>query len=164
MANVEQVGQKKGPSLVIQLAMLVAVTAAAIGMGWLSGGYLKGTDAPASVPVAPENEGNTERPAESGKEAVGPTLVQLAPITTNLASPAEVWIRLEASVFYDAPQPPEMTEQIHQNLLALVRTLKMHQIEGASGYQHLKADLEERAAIRSGGHAKQILIRTLLLE
>ncbi|TIT91482.1 MAG: flagellar basal body-associated protein FliL, partial [Mesorhizobium sp.] len=29
MANVEQVGQKKGPSLVIQLAMLVAVTAAA---------------------------------------------------------------------------------------------------------------------------------------
>ena len=94
----------------------------------------------------------------------GPTLVQLAPITTNLASPAEVWIRLEASVLYDAPQPPEMTEQIHQDLLALVRTLKMHQIEGASGYQHLKADLEERAAIRSGGHAKQVLIRTLLLE
>jgi len=43
-----------------------------------------------------------------------------------------------------APQPPALTEQIHQDLLALVRTLKMHQIEGASGYQHLKADLEER--------------------
>jgi len=164
MANVEQVAQKKGPSLVIQLAMLGVVTAAAIGMGWVSGGYLKGTDAPASVPVAPENEGNTEKPAEPGKVVAGPTLVQLAPITTNLASPAEVWIRLEASVLYDAPQPPEMTEQIHQDLLALVRTLKMHQIEGASGYQHLKADLEERAAIRSGGHAKQVLIRTLLLE
>ncbi|BCG93078.1 flagellar basal body-associated FliL family protein [Mesorhizobium sp. 131-2-1] len=164
MANVEQVAQKKGPSLVIQLAMLGVVTAAAIGMGWVSGGYLKGTDAPASVPVAPENEGNTEKPAEPGKQVAGPTLVQLAPITTNLASPAEVWIRLEASVVYDAPQPPEMTEQIHQDLLALVRTLKMHQIEGASGYQHLKADLEERAAIRSGGHAKQVLIRTLLLE
>jgi len=45
-----------------------------------------------------------------------------------------------------------------------VRTVKLHQIEGASGYQHLKADLEERAALRSEGHAKQILIRTLLVE
>ncbi|TIS84784.1 MAG: flagellar basal body-associated FliL family protein, partial [Mesorhizobium sp.] len=83
---------------------------------------------------------------------------------TNLAAPSEIWIRLEASVLYDAPQPQEMTEQIHQDLLAFVRTLKMHQIEGASGYQHLKADLDERAALRSGGHVKQVLIRTMLLE
>ena len=110
MANVEQVAQRKGPSLVIQLAMLGVMTVAAIGMGWVSGGYLKGTDAPASVPVAPENEGNAEKPAEPGKQVAGPTLVQLAPITTNLASPADIWIRLEASVVYDAPQPPELTE------------------------------------------------------
>ncbi|TIP53475.1 MAG: flagellar basal body-associated protein FliL, partial [Mesorhizobium sp.] len=41
MANVEQVQPKKGPSLVIQLAMLLVMTGAAIGMGWVSGGYLK---------------------------------------------------------------------------------------------------------------------------
>ena len=40
----------------------------------------------------------------------------------------------------------------------------MHQIEGASGYQHLKADLDERARIRSDGHVKQVLVRTLLFE
>ncbi len=57
-----------------------------------------------------------------------------------------------------------MTEQIHQDLLAYVRTLKLHQIEGASGYQHLKADLDERATLRSGGHVKQVLVRTMLLE
>ena len=57
-----------------------------------------------------------------------------------------------------------MAEQIQQDLLAYVRTLKLHQIEGASGYQHLKADLEERAALRSGGHVKQVLVRTMLLE
>ena len=45
-----------------------------------------------------------------------------------------------------------------------MRTVKLHQIEGASGFQHLKADLEERAAIRSDGHVKQVLIRTLLFE
>ncbi|MEW6632212.1 MAG: flagellar basal body-associated FliL family protein [Pseudomonadota bacterium] len=163
MANVEQAQPKKGPSLVIQLAMLVVMTGAAVGMGWVSGGYLKQGEKPAPVPAAPENAGTTEKPAE-GKPAAGPTVVQLAPITTNLASPSEIWIRLEASVLYDAPQPPEMTEQIHQDLLAFVRTLKMHQIEGASGYQHLKADLDERAALRSGGHVKQVLIRTMLLE
>jgi len=118
------------------------------------------------VPAAPENASNAEQPGPAAEHAPGngPALVQLPPITTNLAAPADIWIRLEASVVYDAPQPSEMTESIHQDLLAMVRTLKMHQIEGASGYQHLKADLEERAAIRSGGHAKQILIRTLLLE
>jgi flagellar FliL protein len=164
VANVEQVQPKKGPSLVIQLAMLLVMTGAAIGMGWLSGGYLKQGETPAPVPAAPENAGAVEKTAEGGKAAAGPTLVQLAPITTNLASPSEVWIRLEASLLYDAPQPPEMSEQVHQDLLAFVRTLKLHQIEGASGYQHLKADLEERAALRSGGHVKQVLVRTMLLE
>ncbi|RWE35823.1 MAG: flagellar basal body-associated FliL family protein [Mesorhizobium sp.] len=164
MANVEQVQPRKGPSLAIQGAMLLVVTAAAIGMGWMSGGYLKGVGAPSSVPVAPENEGKVAQPAATQQPGTGPTLVALAPITTNIASPADTWIRMEASVVYDAPQPPAMTEDIQQDLLAFVRTLKMHQIEGASGYQHLKADLDERASIRSQGHVKQVLIRTLLLE
>jgi len=169
MANAEQVQPSKGPSIVIQAGMLMVVTVAAIGMGWLSGGYLKAAQGPDLVPPATASEA---KHAEGGKTeggkphdgAAASTLVALAPITTNLASPADMWIRLEVSVVYDAPQPPALAEQIQQDLMALVRTVKMHQIEGASGYQHLKADLEERAAIRSGGHAKQILIRTLLLE
>ncbi|EHK52231.1 flagellar basal body-associated FliL family protein, partial [Allomesorhizobium alhagi] len=62
------------------------------------------------------------------------------------------------------PQSPDLIESIHQDLLAYLRTVKLHQVEGASGFQHLKADLEERAKIRSGGHVKQFLIRTLLFE
>ncbi|WP_421916496.1 flagellar basal body-associated FliL family protein [Mesorhizobium sp.] len=174
MANAEQVQPSKGPSLVIQIAMLMAVTVAAIGMGWLSGGYLKGAQGPDVVPPATATEAkHTEGGhAEGGKPEGGgahgaagvSTLVPLAPITTNLASPADMWIRLEVAVVYDVPQPPALAEQIQQDLMALARTLKLHQIEGASGYQHLKADLEERAMIRGGGHVKQVLIRTLLLE
>lgn len=164
MANVEEIQPGKGPSLVIQVAMLMAVTAAAIGMGWLSGDYLKAAQGPDLVPAANVSEAAHTEDAAAHGPANGLTLVPLAPITTNMASPADMWIRLEVSVVYDVPQPPALAEQIHQDLLAMVRTLKLHQIEGASGYQHLKADLEERAAIRSGGHAKQILIRTLLLE
>ena len=90
--------------------------------------------------------------------------VQLAPIVTNLAAPTEVWVRLEACLVLDEAQSQELSEQIHQDLLAYLRTLKMHQVEGASGYLHLKADLRERAAIRSDGHVKDVLIRTLLFE
>jgi flagellar FliL protein len=153
----------KGPSLVVQLAMLLVMTAAALGAGWFSGSYLKRSEAP-QQPARLSHDKKAEAKPQEKPPAEGPVLVDLAPITTNLAAPADVWVRMDASVVFDAPQPPEMKEAIHQDILAFLRTIKMHQIEGASGYQHLKADLEERASIRSGGHAKDFLIRTLLFE
>ena len=75
-----------------------------------------------------------------------------------------IWPCLQPVWRSSLPAEPPLIEAVHQDLLAFVRTLKMHQIEGASGFQHLKADLEERAAIRSDGHVKNVLIRTLLFE
>ena len=148
--------------------MLLGMTAAALGVGWLSGSYLKSSEAPPLVTQASENSGSADgvaKPAGAMDDpGVGSLLIQLAPMTTNLASPANIWVRLDASIVLDTPQPPEMVEAVHQDLLALLRTIKMHQIEGASGYQHFRADLKERAAIRSGGHVKDVLIRTLLFE
>lgn len=165
----------KGPSLVIQIGVLLVMTAAAVGLGWGAGMYLNKETKAASAAApdaatheapaghAPAGGEHGEKPAE-GEQSVNALLVQLAPITTNLSAPSQVWIRLEASLVLDSPQPPEMAETVHQDLLAYLRTLKLHQIEGASGYQHLKADMEERARIRSDGHITQVLIRTLLLE
>lgn len=165
MATVEEAPSKNGPSTVVQVAMLVAMTIAALGIGWLSGSYLKSSEAPPSVKPATERvEAEKAAASKSHEPDAAALLVELAPITTNLASPDTVWVRLDASIVFDAPQPPEMTRAVHQDLLAFVRTLKLHQIEGASGYQHLKADLQERASIRSDGHVKDVLIRTLLFE
>ncbi|WP_394886675.1 flagellar basal body-associated FliL family protein [Mesorhizobium sp. AaZ16] len=151
----------KGPSLLVQMAVLLGMTAAAIVLGWASGIYLNGSSEPAE-PVAHATEAHGEAAPEGAEGAR--TVVPLASITTNLAAPEQVWIRLEASVVLDEPQPQELIETIHQDLLAYLRTVKLHQVEGASGFQHLKADLEERAKIRSDGHVKQFLIRTLLFE
>ncbi len=167
MATVEETPAPKGPSLVIQIAILAAMTVAALGIGWFSGSYLKKSEAPPGVTPAADREEPAKAPPKKGEEAdpnAGPLLVQLAPITTNLAAPSAVWVRLDASIVLDAPQPPEMAEAVHQDILAYLRTIRMHQIEGASGYQHLKADLRERAALRSDGHVKDVLIRTLLFE
>ncbi len=52
MANAEQIEAPKGPSLIVQVAMLAAMTVAALGVGWMSGSYLKSSEAPPSVPAA----------------------------------------------------------------------------------------------------------------
>ena len=178
MATVDQaIPAKSGPSMIVQIAVLLVMTGAAIGIGWFSGSYLNGTvshDAaaaesePAKVDThGVEAGGHGDAKGEHGEEkkAGNPLLLDLPPIMTSIAAPSDIWLRVELSVIFDEPPTdPGMADAIHQDLLAFVRTVKMHQIEGASGFQHLKADLGERASIRSGGHAREILIRTLLFE
>ncbi len=159
---------KPGPSLVVQLGILAVMTSAAIGMGWLSGSYLKGESTPveqvaAEAPAAHAPKEGEAPHAGPATEAAG-TLIQLPAITANLAAPDTMWIRLEVSLVLDAPQPADLAERVHQDLLAFVRTLRIHQVQGASAFRHLKTDLDERAAIRSDGHVKEVLIRTLLFE
>jgi flagellar FliL protein len=71
---------------------------------------------------------------------------------------------LEIALAPEGPLDNMLAEEIRNDILAYLRTVRPHQIEGASGYRHLKADIEERAAIRSGGLVKTVLVRSLLFE
>jgi flagellar FliL protein len=155
---------KSGPSLVVQLGALVVMTLAAAGMGWVSGGFMSagkpGAEAAGHAPAgAHEAKGGGH-----GAPPASETVIPLPPITTSIASPSDVWVRMEVSIVLDEPQGHDLPGIIHQDLLSYIRTVKMHEIEGASGFRHLKQNLEERAAIRSDGHVKQVLIGTLLFE
>jgi flagellar FliL protein len=177
MAVIEQqeAPEKKGPSLVVQIAVLLVMTAAAIGMGWFSGGYLNTTrdagpqkaEKPTRIDkahVKTTDKATTRKDGKSVKEGDELGVQPIEAITTNLAAPSDVWVRMELSlVFYGDPDTA-VAEDIHQDFLAFMRTVKLPQVEGASGFQHLKEDLEERARIRSHGRVKKILIRTLLFE
>lgn len=175
--------QKKGPSLIVQIAVMAGMTVAALGIGWLSGSFLGGdasrapaAEAPADAAAKPAEaagHGGDAKPAEGGGHGEdgetghpgNPLVINLPTITTNLAAPSDTWLRLEVAIQLDQPsEDPTLGETIQQDLIAFMRTVKLHQIEGASGFQHLKADLTERAAIRSDGHVKAVLIRTLLFE
>jgi flagellar protein FliL len=172
--------KKKGPSMMVQVAVLAGMTVAALGTGWLAGRVLGG-EVPAAAPAAGPapalvaKNGKAEAAGGKGNEGgegeaepappPGSLVLKLPAITTNLAAPSDTWLRMELAVQLDQPnQDPTLAETIQQDLLAYVRTVKLHQIEGASGFQHLKADLAERAAIRSDGHVKAVLINTLLFE
>lgn len=171
-AATDQPAAKAGPSLVVQIGALLIVSAAAIGMGWLSGQKLgagktaeKETAAAAAHAPGPQEHGKAEEREEGIGAPVVETVVKLPDLTTNLAAPSDVWIRMELSLILNAPpQSPDLADVVHQDILAFVRTMKLHQLEGASGLMHFKADLDERAAIRSGGQVKRVLIRTLLFE
>jgi flagellar FliL protein len=179
MAIEEATARKPGPSIVIQIGLLLVMTAAAAGIGWFSGDYLNSTvpheqaaDATAASAKMDDAKGAGHGEPKQDQGGHGetaangnPLVLTLAPITTNLAAPSDVWLRLELNIVLDAPPAdPGLADAIHQDLLAFVRTVKMHQIEGASGFQHLKADLTERASVRSSGHVKAVLIKTMLFE
>jgi flagellar FliL protein len=155
--------QKTGPSLMIQALVLLALTAAAAGGGWVTGSLLDGAKTVAESPEAqasaePQEKEAADKPAEPLR------LLELKTITTNLADPQEIWVRLELALAFNDTPDPQTAELVHQDLLAYLRTVKSRQIEGASGFQHLKSDLDERARIRSAGKVEQVLVRTLLFE
>lgn len=178
MAIAESTPPKKGPPVIVQAGVLVVITLLAVGGGWFAGAHLRHSapEEPAPVKVEPvrgAGGGHGEAKGGHGGEKAGdageavqltPRLVPLDPITTNLAAPAEMWVRMELSVVFSSPPPPDLTIQIHQDILAYMRTVTLQQMQGGSGFRHLKADLEERAQLRSGGLATRLMIRTLVFE
>jgi flagellar FliL protein len=164
-AATADVPPRRGPSLVVQIGVLFVMTGAAVAMGWLSGGLLTGGKPGAEPAGHAAAAGHGESKSGHGDEApVQETIIPLAAITTNIASPNDVWVRIEVSIVLDEPQAHDLPGLIQQDLLSYIRTVKMHEIEGASGLRHLRENLQERAAIRSDGHVKQVLIGTLLFE
>lgn len=88
-------------------------------------------------------------------------------VVTNLAEPADAWVRLESSVVFKtgALQNPDVAvAEIRADVIAYLRTLSMAQIEGASGLQHLREDLNERVALRSKGGVREIIVESLVVQ
>jgi flagellar FliL protein len=92
---------------------------------------------------------------------------ELPSIVTNLAGPDHVMIRLQAAILFDAKviaNPDVLASQISDDVLAFLTTVSSSQIEGASGLQHLREDLGDRAKIRSEGRVRELIIETLVVQ
>lgn len=155
---------KTGPSLIVMIAVLAGLTAVALGIGWLVGQSLGSRAGFANTKPEAEAPAGETGHEESGTALVNPNLLPLDPILTSLAGSGNTWVRMEAALLFDGPPDAALAEQIHQDILAYLRTVKLQQVEGASGLKHLKSDLDERAQIASDGRVKTVLIRTLLFE
>ena len=110
-----------------------------------------------------------DKPAESpaSAPAQSSTIVDLPPIVTNLGAPQDTWVRLEGSIIFDSKtlsHPEAMAGQIGDDILAYLRTVSLHQLEGPIGLENLRQDFSERAATRSGGKVRGFVIRTLVVQ
>ena len=152
----------KKPSMLSLVAELAILTCFAVGAGGLFGmQMLSGSDNAGTRPEAISQHGQKSRYSETAN------LKPLPPIVTNLASPKGTWIRIEASVVVGADAAAganALVAAIAEDIVAYLRTVSLAQIEGPSGFLHLREDLNDRARIRTGGKVRELVIQALVLE
>jgi flagellar protein FliL len=115
--------------------------------------------------TAAAKESRAEAPPP--KYGGGTGIVNLPAVVTNLADPPDAWVRLQAAIVFDTkavPQPDVLAAQIAEDYLGFLKTLTVAQIGGASGLQHLREDLTERASIRSEGRIRELIIQSLVVQ
>ena len=112
--------------------------------------------------------GSAATPDSAPAQKAEPSSVyDLPPIVTNLGAPQDVWIRLEGSIVFDPkalPHPESVAGELGEDILAFLRTVPLKQLEGPVGLENLRQDLNERAATRTGGKAREFVIRTMVVQ
>lgn len=163
MASVEAQDEGKGGGLIGLIAVTLVALGFGAGFGLFLGGESKGVaeyDAARQVVEAK----STGKPAP----AVSPTamLVAMTPIVVNLAEPRDTWIRIEASLLVDGMTQGAdiLAAQLAEDFVAYLRTARLSQFEGPSGFQNLREDLIDRAIIRDREHIKDVIIHGVVVE
>ncbi|MCM5556400.1 flagellar basal body-associated FliL family protein [Pleomorphomonas sp. JP5] len=107
-----------------------------------------------------------EASAGGERDPLTSRLYRLKPIVTNLTEPADVWLRLDAAIVFEDEMPNSdiVSAEISEDLLAFLKTLRVEQLEGATQLQHLREDLRDRVAIRSGGDVRDLIIESLVVQ
>jgi flagellar FliL protein len=153
------------------VAAMLVLTGIGVGFGGLLGLHLPVVmeAAVSREPRTQPGQGSGQTPAQAAKSSfpAGTSLRSLSPIVTNLASPAHSWIRLEAMLVTESLQAPDasvLEAQITEDIVAFLRTLALVQIQGPSGFQHLREDLIDRVRVRSGGKVRDLVVQSLIVE
>lgn len=154
--------EASGTSTAGLLGGLLIVTVLAAGAGGIAGlqGLRQQGESATKMPA------NVAAPAQARSQRMA-RLEPLPPIVTNLKEPGTVWARLESAIIVgiDAESDAKMlAAKIADDFVAFLRTVPLRQIEGASGFQHLREDLMDRARIRSQGRVEDLVIHSLIVE
>ncbi len=172
--ELEERGAKKGGMMPTIIAVTV-VTLIAAGAGAGIGSMLASSAPPAAAAPEPEPEHQAEDEGhaapksdiEAAQETPVPLqLIELKPVLTNIYSPEDAWLRIEASlvVKQDGTLNGEvLAAEVESDTLAFLRSVQLAQVEGSRGLLHLRDDLRERAKLRSDA-VVDYLIRTMVAE
>ncbi len=166
-------GGKKKPSFMSKLIEFLLVTLIAGGAGVALTAMnppppdSTAADKPRPGKLAPEKKQGEKPESAAACGSGGPNLIDMPPIVTNIATPADTWIRLEASIVFDAktlPHPEVVAAEIATDELAYLHTVSIAELQGPIGLENIRQDLRDRAFVRSGGKVSDLLLRTLVLQ
>ncbi len=155
-------GKPLSTATFIMILLALTVVAGAIG-------FFGGMQIVSGIEQPPQSKEEEEEPRS-------PSLIQnvnaanvkvLTPIVTNLAGTPRAWIRIESSLVFrdEVPDDAEvLAARISEDIVAFLRTVTPQQIEGASGFQHLCEDLNDRVRVRSDGRVQELIIQGLIVE
>ena len=134
---------------------LIIGTLAAIGLGVGFGALLLKKPEPGAAAQA------TAKDAQTNSE-VRP----LAPIVTNLGSPADTFVRLQAAIVLElnTPNSDALAAKVGDEIVAYLRTVPITEIQGPTGFQFLREELKRRAVQLGGGKIHDFLITTFVIE
>ena len=92
---------------------------------------------------------------------------ELPAIVTNLAQPEEARVRIQVAMVYPkkgVENAALLGARINDDIVAFLKTLTVAELQGPSGLQALREDLNERAAVRSDGKVREIIIEALVVQ
>ena len=92
---------------------------------------------------------------------------ELPAIVANLATPEEARVRIQVAMVYPKKGVENvalLAAKINDDIIAFVKTLTVADLQGPSGLQALREDLNERAAVRSEGKVREIIIEALVVQ
>ena len=144
-------------------AAIGAVLAVAMGFGAGWGGTALLPAEPATdrtVEPASPRAGEVEYASLDGAAAVVPLPV----ITTNLREPTETWVRVDLAAVFTVDPDAGTADRVHQDVLALLRTLSIAEVSSPSAFMHLRDELRRRARHVSDGAVSDVLVRGFLIE
>jgi flagellar FliL protein len=169
-------GAKKKSSFMATLIEWLVVTLIAGGAGFALAAMAPPAAAPdkANADKPPPGKLAVEKKPDAGKGedaavcgAGGPGMIEMPAIVTNIAQPADTWVRLEASIVFDPKtlsHPEVVAAEIATDELAYLRTVSVTELQGPIGLENIRQDLRDRAYVRSDGKVTDLLLKTLVLQ
>ncbi|MET3613915.1 flagellar FliL protein [Rhizobium aquaticum] len=179
----EEGGKKKGGGLVVTIVIVLVLSLIAGGGGWFLGKSISdkfitqekkdeiAKKAAEQAEIAAAEAGGEKKGGKKEEGGGVPKLanaennvVALEPITSNLAYPSQSWVRLEVALLFGDKPDEKTAEEVHQDIMAYIRTVSLQQIQSARGFEYLRQDIKERAALRTEGRVKDVMFRTFVVQ
>lgn len=169
--------------VMMTLVIVILLTLVGAGVGFAVGAMLGEAEEPATAAATEDTtaEAQTAEPGAAERQAQVPEgetdeevltaaalkIVPFPPVLTTLAYPKGKWIRLEGSILINAESekaPELLAEEAGEQILAYLRSVRLDQLDSASGILGLKDDLNETLTTLSGGQVRRVLIHGLVVE